>query len=84
MAINHGDPRQGAAIADELGISHQEWKALKAEIDPVLAADDTTVTGYYFEVPASADAALLAKTGWIPGLLVALSLTAVGTQPRQS
>lgn len=76
-----GDAQQGAAIAEELGISHQQWESLKAELDPVLSADGNTVIGYTFEVPAAADAALLAQTGWAPGARVEVSVTAVDSEP---
>ncbi|ROQ27520.1 hypothetical protein EDC28_104170 [Gallaecimonas pentaromativorans] len=47
----------------------------------MLSADGNTVIGYTFEVPAAADAALLAQTGWAPGARVEVSVTAVDSEP---
>lgn len=74
-------PSKGPPLPRSWGSAHQQWESLKAELDPVLSADGNTVIGYTFEVPAAADAALLAQTGWAPGARVEVSVTAVDSEP---
>ncbi|WP_115718661.1 hypothetical protein [Gallaecimonas mangrovi] len=80
MSNYFGDTQQAMTIADELGITIEQWQALKVSLDPVTAADGQRVDKYVFTVPTHTPAVVLNQTGWQPGDKVTVSHTAVDSQ----
>ncbi|WKE67336.1 hypothetical protein PVT67_08925 [Gallaecimonas kandeliae] len=81
MGDYFGDAQQARSIADELGISVEEWLQLDVDLNADTGHDGDMVYGYYFIVPDNAEPSLLAKTGWHHGQTVRISATAVDSEP---